>query len=101
MDTFTDIGYSPEEAIMLADAYQAITKADLWDYMKKPSTPGKDGFMFSTDVELVRLDRYIKYNGHTGASYAWTMRIMESIAKNGMEGHKKLLSAKDSRPKVD
>ena len=91
MDMFTDIGYTPEDAIMIADAYQATTKADLWDYMKKPSTPGKDGFMFSTDAELVILGRYIKYSGHSGASYGWTMRVIESIAKNGMEGHKKIL----------
>ena len=101
MDMFTELGYSPEEAIMLKDAYVAITNADLWDYMKKPSTPGKDGFMFSTDHELVILSRYMKYDGHSGASYAWTMRVMESIAKNGMEGHKKLLNARGSKSKVN
>ena len=90
---FMELGYTPQESIMLADAYEALTKAELWDYMKKPSTPGKDGFMFSTDAELVILARYMKYDGHSGASYGWTMRIMESIAKNGMEGHKKHLIA--------
>ena len=101
MDTFMELGYTPQESIMLADAYAALTKTDLWDYMKKPSTPGKDGFMFCTDAELVILSRAMKYSGHSGASYAWTMRVMESIAKNGMDGHKKILSAQGNKSKAD
>jgi hypothetical protein len=94
MDTFMELGYSPDDSIMLADAYDAITKADLWDYMRKPSTPGKDGFMFCTDAELVVLSHFMKYDKHSGASYGWTMRVMEDIAKSGMDGHKKRIIAK-------
>lgn len=82
---FIALGYSAHDSIMLADAHQAITKAGLWKYFALPTTPGKDGFMFSTDNELVVLGKCMKYDGHSGASYGWTMRIMELIAKNGME----------------
>lgn len=78
---FMNLGYSPSESIMLADAHQAITKAGLWNYFALPTTPGKDGFMFSTDKELVLLNKFLKYDGHTGASYGWTMRQMEALAK--------------------
>jgi hypothetical protein len=93
METFMDLGYTPQESIMLADAYIALTKTDLWEYMRKPSTPGKDGFMFCTDAELVTLSHAMKYSGHSGVSYSWTMRVMEDIAKRGMEGHKARLIA--------
>ena len=83
---FIELGYSGEEALMLADAHSAITKADLWGYFTMPSSPGKDGFMFSTDQELVTLQKFIKYDGHSGASYGMTMRVMELIAKMGWEG---------------
>lgn len=90
MERFLPLGYTPAEAIMLADAQQALTKTNLWDYMKKKSTPGKDGFMFCTDHELVILSHAMKYDGHSGASYAWTMRQMEYIAKNGWDAFTKL-----------
>lgn len=68
---------------MLSDAYDAITKAEMWEYMRLPSTPGKDGFMFSPAIELAAINAEMTYQGHSGASYAWTMRHMESIAKGG------------------
>lgn len=83
METFTALGFDTHEATMLADAYQAITKADMWEYMRQPSTPGKDGFMFSPAIELAAINAEMTYDGHSGASYAWTMRQMEAIAKGG------------------
>lgn len=90
MDRFLALGYTPHESIMLADAHRAVIKTNLWDYLKKPSTPGKDGFMFCTDIELVKLSHEMKYDGHSGASYAWTMRHMEYIAKNGWDAFERL-----------
>ena len=55
MERFTSLGFSAHDAMMLSDAYDAITVTDLWEYFRRPSTPGKDGFMFSTDPELSAL----------------------------------------------
>jgi hypothetical protein len=79
--------YPAHETTMLKDAYQAITKADMWEYMRLPTTPGKDGFMFSSAIELALINAAMTYEGHSGASYAWTMRVMASIAKKGWEAH--------------
>lgn len=87
MEKFTALGYSKNEATMLADAYEAITKAEMWDYLRLPSTPGKDGFMFSPAIELAAINAEMTYDGHSGASYAWTMRQMEAIAKGGWEAY--------------
>jgi hypothetical protein len=95
MERFLAIGYTPHESIMLADAHQAVIKTNLWDYLRLPSTPGKDGFMFCTDLELVKLSHAMKYDGHSGVSYAWTMRQMEYIAKNGWDAFERLRKPND------
>jgi hypothetical protein len=82
MESFTALGFSDTEARMLADAREAVTKADMWDYLKLSSTPGKDGFMFSKDIELALITAEMTH-GHSGASFAWVMRQMEAIAKGG------------------
>lgn len=80
--------YTPFETAMLKDAYNAITKADLWEWMRRKSTPGPDGFMFSSAIELAIINAEMSFDGHSGSSYGWTMRQMESIAKRGWEEHK-------------
>ena len=82
---------------MLKDAYEAITKADMWDYMCLKSTPGPDGFMFSSAIELAIVNAEMTYRSHTGASYAWTMRIMQDIARNGWSIHQLRKWAKEVR----
>ena len=71
------------EQEMLDDAHQAITACDLLDWMKT-YTPDK-GFMFSNHPNLNRINAAMKYTGHSGTSYAWTMRKMEQIAKLGWD----------------
>ena len=73
--------YSKLERELLTDAHQAITACDLWDWLKT-YTPEK-GFMFSNHPNLDRINAAMKYTGHSGTSYGWTMRTMENIAKLG------------------
>ena len=72
-----------ETQIMFNDAYQAITKADAWDYMK--TDPGKDGYMFTQSDILAKINTKMTYDGHSGASYGWTMRVMQRLARIGWE----------------
>jgi len=75
------------EKDMIQDAINAVTRTEMWDYMAKPTTPGKDGFMFCTDMEMSLINKKIEYNGHSGASFGWTMRHVEYIAKNGFDAY--------------
>lgn len=80
---------------MLADAYQAVTKANRWGYLKRSDVPAKGkGFMFSDAEELREIDLEMKYGGHSGSSYAWTMRSMEMIAKQGWNIYAKEIGVK-------
>ena len=76
---------------MLTDAYRAVDSApNGWTVLARPDVPGKDGFMFSTYTDpLVKetmntINKNI-FSGHSGASYGWAMRNMESIAKYGWD----------------
>jgi len=73
------------EREMLADAYQAISVTESWDVMK--ADPGPGGFMFSANEYMKPINAALKYDGHSGASYAWTMRQMQFIAKNGWDDY--------------
>ena len=55
MIDYISLGYTSDEQEMLQDAYQAIEKANMWDYMKgEPS--GGGGYTF-TDDEILELKK--------------------------------------------
>lgn len=76
----------------LEDAYQAVDKADAWEWLKKPETPGPEGFMWSSDPVLYDIRRYMTVD-HSGGSFAEALRHMECIAKNGWVGYLKILAS--------
>ena len=67
------------QAEMLQDAHDAITHCGLWDWIK--SFEPETGFMFAKTPELDRINAAMKYDGHSGASYGWTMRQMQQFAR--------------------
>lgn len=67
---------------MLESAYKAITNLELWDFVKQQC----DTFMFSEDKRVMAIYNKIEeigYTGHSGFSFGWTMRQMQSIARYG------------------
>jgi hypothetical protein len=66
------------------DAYSAITNTDGgWDFLKTNSPPHGKGFMTWSHPTLDKITNNMNQIGnHSGASFALTMRAMESIAKN-------------------
>lgn len=84
MIDYISLGYTKDEEEMLEDAYQAIEKTKMWDYMKKE--PSGEGYMYTDDEELRLIHRHLEYDGHSGASFAWAMRTMQNIARLGEEG---------------
>jgi hypothetical protein len=73
------------EQVMLDDAYKAVSVSESWTAMKQE--PGSGGFMYSGDSWIKPINAAIKYDGHSGASYGWTMRQMQYIAQNGWDAY--------------
>jgi len=79
----------------LKSAHQAISRCELWNWLQVYKPKEDRGFMFSRNVpELDRLNEEMMKDpvngGHSGASYACTMRNMEFIAKNGYNEFKEV-----------
>ncbi len=78
--------YDEEDIVeMLQDMDNAITECGLWDWLKNYEPEHGKGFMFSNHSNLERIQEKIKYGGHSGSSYGWTMRVMERVAKQGWD----------------
>lgn len=72
----------------LLNMANAITKLELWDWLVN-FKPDKDkGFMFSSNENLNLIEGEVSGDGHSGATFAYCMRCMESIANNGFEEFK-------------
>jgi hypothetical protein len=74
-------------------AHQAISRCELWNWLQTYEPEKDRGFMFARNVpELYRLNNVMMNDpvngGHSGASYACTMRNMEFIAKHGYQRFK-------------
>jgi hypothetical protein len=78
---------SKSDRLNYEDAYSAITKTDGgWEFLKSQSPPHGKGFMTWSHPTLDKItDNMAEIGNHSGASFALTMRAMESIAKNGWD----------------
>ncbi len=82
-DEWAQTGFNDDELDMLKDAYVAITRTDMWSWFA--DYVPEQGFALSTHPNMDKIDKAMHYEGHSGFSYAWTMRQMQIIAKNGWE----------------
>ena len=77
---------------MLENAYNAITRAEAWDFFKN----GGDYYSY-TDNRMRKVNKEMEkeYVGqmHSGSTFAWTMRCMECIATLGFDEFKKEFEA--------
>jgi hypothetical protein len=72
---------------MFATAWQAINMTEGWHFMSQPI----DSFMWSDDEQLKKINNKLHelYDGHSGCTYGYTMREMQSIARCGEIQYKK------------
>lgn len=85
--------------VMLKDMYDAVSVSENWDNLKG-FVPEDGGFMFSEKPEwFSRIDKAVKYDGHSGSSHAWTIRCIDYIAKHGWENFVTKMSKPDEATK--
>ena len=75
-----------QEASLLEDAYRAISITHLWGFMKREEPPSDQGYSYWLNENLMTITGHMKLaSSHSGASYGWTMRQMQQIAKRGWD----------------
>lgn len=78
------LGFSAAQILFLQDADQAITKLNLWNWLKEYSPDIENGYLFDLHPNIEKINTEMKlYYSHTSESYTWTLRQMKYIAVNG------------------
>jgi hypothetical protein len=80
-----------KDSVILKNMYDAITELNLWDWLSTFTPEDGKGFMFTQNSEItqIMLHNKVESDMHSGASFAWCMRHMEVIAKNGWDYYNK------------
>ena len=74
---------------MLIGAHQVITNLELWNWMRHHKPDHNSGYMFWTHPNMGRIMSELDKGpvGHSGSSFAITMRHMEYIADHGYDAY--------------
>ena len=68
---------------ILVDSYNAITKLNLWEWMRTEEPPAECGYMFWDHSNMQKLYSQPGVNQFSGAVMGYGMRNMQYIAQNG------------------
>ena len=87
------------EISMTRNAYDAVSRTEMWSWLKTYKLPAGEGFMFSTHPNVViigqKMEECPNPPGHSGSSFGFIMRRIHEIAKLGEEAYRtKYLSAR-------
>ena len=80
--------YDRDCRIDLLNLANSITRLKLWEWLKEFNPKKDEGFMFTNNNNLNMIASDPVNSGHSGASFAYSMRIMEKIAKEGFNNLK-------------
>tara|TARA_B100001248_G_C27368722_1_gene450472 strand:+ start:1015 stop:1452 length:438 start_codon:yes stop_codon:yes gene_type:complete len=67
--------------------YHVITLLNLWDFIRQNPPDVDTGYMFSNAEEIYQIGNHslVEMDGHSGATFAFGMRIMQKIAHQGWD----------------
>lgn len=74
-----------DDKMILDDMYKTISRLDLWDWLKNINITGEHGIMFSKHAEFDLITKNIEFQGHSGSSFSYTLKMMDFIAKKGWD----------------
>jgi hypothetical protein len=78
--------FSEDEKEMCVSAFFTINYLDAWSIIRDYGTNIENNFMFSSNekIDYIKHSLNTNYDGHSGASLAYTMRKMYFISKHGL-----------------
>ena len=66
----------------LNNMFQFIIKNNLQKWFSKFEPDSDKGFMFSSDTVIDQISQGVEKDGHSGATFCYSLRIMQDIFKN-------------------
>lgn len=77
---------SASDRNILSNAFNSITKLDLWNVFDI-DPPQDSGYIFWENDDVKKIASSLDSDGHSGASFAYVMRHMQFIRKNGWNAY--------------
>tara|TARA_Y100000816_G_C25902877_1_gene470969 strand:+ start:244 stop:639 length:396 start_codon:yes stop_codon:yes gene_type:complete len=77
--------YGTDFRPMLQEMADTISRLELWDWFRNEDPPGGSGFMYWGHKNVSLISNNLPNNEHSGATFGYAMRCMQSIAKNGFD----------------
>ena len=71
-----------DELIMMA---KTVDKLNLWNWFKTESPPTDKGYAWWENANVNLISDSLPQNNHSGTTFAFAMRQMQFIAKNGFD----------------
>ena len=87
--------------ICMINGCWTLDRTGLWEWLKDYEVDEERGFMFSSSTELTTIELIMESKSapervsHSGASFAFTMRNLHYIAKNGFDAYKNMVLGKN------
>ena len=77
--------------------YRAVEAEGVWDFLK--AGPSGGAFMFSEEASerLSGVSKAVEDDGHSGASFACSLREIQFIARHGWDAYVKLYEVKNKK----
>lgn len=75
--------YGMDFRYCLKDMADTITRLELWDWFKNESPPVDKGYSWWDHPNINKISDGLTDNSHSGATFGYCMRCMQSIANNG------------------
>ena len=69
----------------LKDMADTVTRLELWDWFKNESPPNDKGYMYWRHSNIDKISNCLPENPHSGATFGFCMRCMQSIARDGFD----------------
>jgi hypothetical protein len=90
----TDFSFirDPHTRALVSNGYTAVNQLELMGWLRNFNPKDTDGFMFTENPNInkimAKMESLPDAPGHSGASFAITMRHLEFIAKHGIDEYK-------------
>uniref|UniRef100_A0A6C0DI59 Uncharacterized protein n=1 Tax=viral metagenome TaxID=1070528 RepID=A0A6C0DI59_9ZZZZ len=103
MQDFTFIKDTQSRNLVI-NGYHAVSRCESWNFLKNFKPNNNEGFMFTDHPKVYEIGHMMEScphpPGHSGCSFAWTMRQLESIAKDGYQNYKNSWIAREEQREV-
>jgi hypothetical protein len=82
----SDIDYNVRDGIAAVVKTTQQRESCMWSYLRDNPPSETTGYMFANDAVFNAIGGNMQV-GHSGSSYAWTMRHLQYIATHGLDAY--------------